>query len=91
MYERALELLAPLRDPRSVPALRAALYRGEWWSPGRTMKLRRYAAAALARIDTADARAVLTEAAASGPRSAKTAAKAELDAVARQPRSGGRS
>ena len=36
--------------PDSVQALRAALYRGEWWAPTRTAVLRRAAAAALRRI-----------------------------------------
>jgi HEAT repeat protein len=89
VYERALELLSQLREPRSIPALRAALYRGEWWTPTRTAQLRRHAAAALARIDTAEARAVLTDAAANGPRSARAAARAELDAAARQRKPGG--
>ena len=54
--------------PDSVQALRAALYRGEWWAPTRTAVLRRAAAAALRRIGTPDALAVLEEAAQKGTR-----------------------
>ena len=45
--------IAPLKD---------ALSKGEWWAPRRTAALRRAAAAALARIGTPDAIAVLEEA-----------------------------
>ena len=33
---RAIEALAALKDPIGVPALKAALHRGEWCAPGRT-------------------------------------------------------
>ena len=46
-----------------MPALKEALHRGEWWAPGRTPLLRTAAAAALARIGTPEAVAVLEEAA----------------------------
>jgi HEAT repeat protein len=81
LYMRALDLLAQLRDPDSVPALRTALYRGEWWAPRRTARRRAAAAAALARIGDDAARAVLTEAAASAPRSARAAARAVLGSM----------
>ena len=57
-------------------AARDALYRGEWWAPRRTGALRAAAAAALARIGTPDALAVLDEAVAQGSRGVRSAARA---------------
>jgi hypothetical protein len=81
MYTRALEILGQLRDPRAVPSLRAALYRGEWWAPRRTAALRRVAAAALARTGAPEAEEVLREAVDRGPRGVRAAAAAELARV----------
>ena len=64
--------------PDSVQALRAALYRGEWWAPTRTAVLRRAAAAALRRIGTPDALAVLEEAAQKGTRGVRSAARTQM-------------
>jgi hypothetical protein len=72
IYRQAVDLLGSLRDPEGVAALRQALYRGEWWAPRRTAQLRRAAAAALARVGTPEATAVLEEAARSGPRGVRT-------------------
>jgi hypothetical protein len=82
VYARALDLLGQLRDPQAIPALQAALYRGEWWAPRRTASLRRSAAAALARIGSDEAVAVLVEASRKGSRGVRSAARAELDAAA---------
>jgi hypothetical protein len=88
LYTRALEVLGQLRDARAIPALRAALYRGEWWAPRRTATLRRAAAAALARTGTREADDVLNEAAVRGSRGVRAAAIAEL-ARAADSRAGG--
>jgi hypothetical protein len=79
VYLRAIEGLGNLRDPEAVPPLKEALYRGEWWAPRRSTVLRSAAAEALARIGTPDAQAVLDEAASSGPRGVRAAARARLN------------
>jgi hypothetical protein len=63
VYVRAIESLGALRDPAGIAPLTEVLYKGEWWAPRRTKTLRHAAAAALARIGTPDAFAVLDEAA----------------------------
>jgi len=90
VYARALELLGQLRDPQSIDALRAALYRGEWWAPRRSASLRRAAAAALARIGSTEAMAALTEATERGSRGVRTAARAQLETAGRGRAIGGR-
>jgi len=75
IYLRAVESLGALRDPESVDALKGALYRGEWYAPRRTATLRAAAAAALARVGTPRARAILEEAVTLGPRGVRTAAR----------------
>jgi HEAT repeats/PBS lyase HEAT-like repeat len=76
IYLKAIDSLGTLRDPESVEPLKEALYRGEWWAPRRTAALRTAAAAALARIATPQAIAVLEDAARSGPRGVRAAARA---------------
>jgi hypothetical protein len=78
VYLRAIEALAALKDPAGVPALEAALHRGEWWAPGRTRVLRTAAAAALARMGTPEAAAILEEAARAGSRGVRRAARAQI-------------
>lgn len=78
VYARALELLGQLRDPESVPALAAALHRGEWWAPRRTKALRSSAAAALTRVGTPAAFDALEDAASHGSRSVRGVARAHL-------------
>jgi HEAT repeat protein len=78
VYLRAIESLGALRDPGGIAPLRDALYKGEWWAPRRTGALRAAAAAALARIGTADAIGVLDEAVARGPRGVRSAARVQL-------------
>ena len=41
VYLKAIETLATLKDPEGIPALKTALYRGEWWAPRRSAALRR--------------------------------------------------
>ena len=78
IYMRAIEALGALRDPEGVPALKLALHRGEWWAPRRTAALRDAAAQALARIAAPEAVAALEEAAASGSRGIRAAARTHL-------------
>jgi hypothetical protein len=81
VYLRAIEALGALRDPEAIPPLKEALYRGEWWAPRRNTALRSAAARALARIGTAEAQAVLTEAASSGPRGVRTTVRPHLSSA----------
>ena len=69
----ALGNLAARSD--SISTLRGILYRGEWWAPWRTGALRHAAAAALQRLGTPEAIAVLSEAAARGNRGVRNAAR----------------
>lgn len=73
IYLRAIESLGALRDPAGVPALEAALRRGEWWAPRRTAMIRGAAAAALVRMANTDADAVLDDAVRSGSRGVRAA------------------
>ena len=84
-YLRAMESLGALRDPEAVEPLTAALYRGEWWAPRRTARLRAAAASALARIGTPAAVEALRKAAASRlPRHPRRRAAGTRTAVARE-------
>jgi hypothetical protein len=78
IYARAIDALGTLKDPESVPVLKEALYRGEWWAPRRTAALRAAAAAALARVGTPAAIIALEEAASTGPRGLRQAARTQL-------------
>ena len=78
VYLRSVEALGAFRDESSVEILKEVLYRGEWWAPFRTTKLRTTAAAALKRIGTPAALNVLQQAAEEGPRGVRGAARAEL-------------
>jgi HEAT repeat protein len=78
IYLRSIEALGELRDPGGVPALKEALYRGEWWARRRTAMLRGAAVTALVRINSPEAIAALEEAAASGPRGVRAAARGGL-------------
>jgi hypothetical protein len=88
VYVRAIESLGALKDPAGVESLKEALYKGEWWAPRRTATLREAAAAALSRIGTPEAVAALDEAASSGPRGVRNAARAHLTR-SRRARAGG--
>ena len=85
VYVRAIESLGTLRAAEGVDPLKDALYKGEWYAPRRTHMLRTAAAAALARIGTEEAVAVLEEAAAQGPRGVRMAARAQLANVRGRP------
>ncbi|MGC4083099.1 MAG: HEAT repeat domain-containing protein [Vicinamibacterales bacterium] len=90
VYQRALDLLGQLRDPQAIPALEAALHRGEWWAPRRTAALRHAAASALARIGTTEAVGVLGDAARNGSRGVRAAARTQLEQMNRGRTAGGR-
>ena len=68
----ALGALGPHEE--STQALRAALYRGNWWAPLRTAAMRRAAALALRHVGSPEARAVLEEARRQGSRGVRNAA-----------------
>ena len=70
----ALGALGPRAE--SIDALRAAIYRGDWWAPFRTARIRKAAALALRRIGSPEARAVIEEARRHGSRGVRTAARA---------------
>jgi HEAT repeat protein len=65
-------------DERSTETLKTILYRGEWWSWGRTARLRLAAARALRNMGTAGADRVLEQAATSGPGAVKKTARTAL-------------
>jgi hypothetical protein len=79
VYLRAIEQLGQLKDPEVVAPLAEAFRRpGEWWAPRRTSALRAAAAAALARVGTNEAYAVLEDAVTNGPRGLRNAARPHL-------------
>lgn len=65
-------------DEQSVATLKTILYRGQWWAPGRTARIRSSAARALRTMGQPSAERVLEEAAASGPGGVRKIAKAAL-------------
>jgi HEAT repeat protein len=76
VHVQVMEALGNLAArPDSIGTLRGILYRGEWWAPWRTAALRHAAAGALQRLGTAEAVAVLSEAAARGNRGVRNAAR----------------
>ena len=77
VYLAAIDALGSIGSADGVEALKAALYRGEWWAPLRTRALRAAAAEALRKTGTEAGRAVLQEASASGPRGVRAAARAQ--------------
>jgi hypothetical protein len=87
IYQRAIEGLGSAKDPAGVSALKEALYRGEWWAPRRSALLRAAAGLALARIGTPEAVSVLEQAANSGPRGVRAAARMSLKALPGRERS----
>ena len=69
----------------SIQTLRRVLHGGEWWAPLRTSAFRKTAAAALRRLGSPDAIAVLTEAAETGSRAIRKIAQTELTAAVAAP------
>lgn len=81
LYMRAIQALGTLRHNDGVEALARALRRGDWWAPRRTFALRAAAAAALARIGTAEAALALEDAITNGTRGVRNAARLHAAAV----------
>jgi hypothetical protein len=74
-YVSALEALGRSgADPRGIAALKDALYRGEWWAPRRTARIRAAAARALHSTTSTAGDAVLQEASTTGSRGVRRAA-----------------
>jgi hypothetical protein len=79
VYASVVESLGRLAtDGESVAALKEVLYRGEFWAPRRTARLRAAAARALRATTAPEAEPVLQEAASDGPRGVRAAARAAL-------------
>ncbi len=78
LFMSAIETLGSFGGTDAVDVLKHALYEGNMWAPFETRVHRRAAADALRRIGTEPAIAALREAAGSGPRGARAAARAEL-------------
>jgi HEAT repeat protein len=70
----------------SVQTLRRVLYAGTWWAPLRTAALRKTAAASLRRLGSHEALQVLQEAADTGSRGVRNAARPEAAAAMRRER-----
>lgn len=77
-YETALDGLGAIGGDDAVRGLGQALHQGEWWAPRRTAALRSAAAAALRHVGTPEALAVLREAAETGSRGVRAAAREQL-------------
>jgi HEAT repeat protein len=86
-YRAALDALGHLgvSSELTLQALAGALYRGEWWAPVRTRRLRAVAARALRTIGSSEAIAVLEGAATHGGRGVRAAARAALALPAAEP------
>jgi hypothetical protein len=91
-YVSAVEALGRSgADPRGIEALRAVLYRGEWWAPMRTARLRAAAARALHATASPAGDAVLQEASSAGPRGVRKAATEAMSGPRRSRPVGGSS
>jgi hypothetical protein len=76
VHEGIVDALSQLGShAESTQALQTALHRGEWWAPFRTSRLRRGAGAALQRIGSPEALAVLNDAAVAGSRGVRRIAR----------------
>jgi HEAT repeat protein len=83
VYQSIVEALGKLGgDAASVAALKTVLFRGEWWAPLRTARLRAAAAAALRACGTPEAQEALEQAVNQGARGVRRAARAALKAPA---------
>ena len=79
LYTQTIESLGRVAtDDRSVSALKDILYRGEWWAPGRTTRIRATAARALRAMGHPGADRALEEAIASGPGGVRKIARAAM-------------
>lgn len=79
VYLAAIEALGKVGgEADSVAALRTVLYRGEWWAPFRTGRMRTAAALALRACGSDIAKGALDEAASDAPRSVRRIARLAL-------------
>ena len=83
VFMAAVETLGNIGSDEAVPPLRDVLYSGEWWAPLRTRAQRKAAALALRRSKNDKGSAVLREAARSGSRGVRRAARVELTQLTR--------
>ena len=74
---------------RGTDMLKQLLYRGEWWAPMRTARIRAAAARALHAAGTAEADALLEEASTTGSRGVRRAAALAMMLPRRSPPAGG--
>jgi HEAT repeat protein len=82
LYRSAIETLGKVGgDAESVAALRKVLYKGDWWAPFRTARMRSAAAQALRTTGSDLAQQALDEAANDGPRGVRRAARLALSAA----------
>ena len=83
VYLAAIEALGKVGgDADSVAALRKVLYRGDWWAPFRTARMRSAAAMALRAAGSDLGQQTLNEAVNDGPRGVRRVARAALAAPA---------
>ena len=78
LYLTAIEVLGSHGGEDAVPALRAALIRGQWWTPFANRKYRTAAAQSLRRLGIPSALDALRSVSQSGPGGSRAAARAEL-------------
>lgn len=79
LFTQTIESLGRVAtDERSVSVLKEILYRGEWWAPGRTSRIRTSAARALRAMGHPSADRVLEEASIAGPGGVRKVSKAAL-------------
>lgn len=78
VYLTSIEALGTFGGADAVEALKFALYRGDWWAPLRTRRMRDAAAGALRKIGTPAAIDLLRDASSRGPHGVRSAARAEL-------------
>ncbi|MGE5813719.1 MAG: HEAT repeat domain-containing protein, partial [Acidobacteriota bacterium] len=78
LFLAAIDTLGTFGGTEAVDALKAALYEGNMWAPFKTRAHRNAAADALRRIGTEPALSALREAATSGTRGVRAAARAQL-------------
>jgi HEAT repeat protein len=90
LYLSALDALGRAGgDAAAVAALGEVLYRGQWWAPGRTARLRQAAARALHAMARPDADEILQRAVAGGTRGVRSAAARALASPRRARQPGG--
>ena len=81
LYSSAIDALGTYGGKDAVRALKAAMQGGDWWSPFANRRIRMAAAHSLRTLGTPDALEALREVSVRGPRSARAAARAELDRI----------